>query len=169
MRRHSERFSRGSRGYTILEICLVLFIGSLIAAISLPLISTVLEEQRLQTVSRKLEQMARIARHHALTSHHTYRILFRAGSFALEPVPAQSDQDRERPAAEVYKLPSGITFQLKRWQETGWHKPADESWVFEPNGLVEPVQVKVVQDKAWIELAFDPLCAAVQSERSYMP
>jgi len=63
MKRNVPRFRPGSGGYTILEISW--FSSSLVMAGFHALYSSVINEQRLQTVARKLEQMARAARHQA--------------------------------------------------------------------------------------------------------
>lgn len=153
------------RGYTILEICLVLFIAALIATAAIPLTTNLLIEQRLESSVRQIKMMARIARHQALVNHQSYVIVLNQNSFQLLPGTSNHVENQR----EIYNLPPGETFQLKHWRENTWQIPDNTIWRFESNGLLEPMQFRFVSGEAWLELAFDPLNATAENLRSFSP
>lgn len=73
------------RAYTILEICLVLFIIALIVGASIPFTGGLIAEQQLREPSRQIELLARTARHLATLQQRPYVLILNADHIILQP------------------------------------------------------------------------------------
>jgi hypothetical protein len=76
-----------------------------------------------------------------------------------EPVSASGDESRQ------YVLKDGIRVSIRRWNSEQWFttlKDVVHVWRFDPNGLCEPITVKLSLDKAWKADTYRPLTASIQ-------
>lgn len=158
------------RGYTLLEICLVIFIIALMVGASVPVISNLFQEERLRGSALKLELYAVTARRLAVMEGKAYEVRLTQDTFLLHPLSSDSRPDSTRVATELaYKLPGTVGYRLQRWGEEVWNKPDDERWIFQPSGLCEPLSVQFTNNESWLTLSFNPLTASVREETSYFP
>ncbi|WP_226373644.1 pilus assembly FimT family protein [Luteolibacter ambystomatis] len=83
--------------------------------------------------------------------------------------PSEDDQPSPSAAAQqpVYdEIPvnSDMTLNVRRWASDKW-LPMDERrpqiWRFDPEGLCEPISVRLVYEESWIEDTFNPLTASI--------
>src|SRR5580658_10330320 len=121
MRRSSHRSlkswrllrSAGSRvqAFTILEVCVVLFIIAVMFAVAVPTASHLLDEEKLQGPIRKLQTFARTARRDAMMDNQPYVVLLLNDSYLLRPLDPKKDSAR---TPMTYGLPAGVTFAIKR-------------------------------------------------------
>src|SRR5437870_15550 len=82
------------RGFTILEVCVVLFIVAVIFVVAVPPASHLMDEEKLQAPIRELQTFARTARRNAMMEDRTYEILLLNDSYLLRPVSSNNDSAR---------------------------------------------------------------------------
>jgi len=144
------------------------------------------EEYALKKASRELEGMAKRARATAILKQTPYALEFSPGMVRLMPwaeaagetvlitdaLPT-TDEDGHPPelAAAVYwelSLDNGMRTELRRWDSERWasiEEGGRELWRFDPNGLSEPLGVRLWLKQSTCEMKFHPLSAAIdQSE-----
>jgi prepilin-type N-terminal cleavage/methylation domain-containing protein len=86
------------------------------------------------------------------------------------------DPQREKVAAGLrffseYELPEGVDLKLRTWNESDWVDLSTgvfRRWIFQPSGMVEPIQVQVESEGAFFEIEFHPLTGDVTRERSWV-
>lgn len=86
--KRSRLLPAAQAGYTILEICLVLFIIALIAGLAIPFTGSLVTEQKLRDPSMQIEMMARSARHLATLQHRPYVLILNRDHIKLQPYDA---------------------------------------------------------------------------------
>lgn len=150
------------RGYTLLEIAIVVSIIVLLVGAAIPLSSGFVREQRLRDVVREILVLAKTARSDAMTSGGRAVIIFDNKSFGLL-------RPGDEEPSEVYALPTGIVYDILPFGTDRRVRPDGLRWVFQPSGLLEPLAVRVMEDEAWMEVRFDPLTAALSDESYHIP
>lgn len=150
------------RGYTLLEIAMVLSIIVLLVGAAIPLSSGFVREQRLRDVVREILVLAKTARTESMTSGNRAVIILDKKSFGLL-------RPGDEEPSEVYALPGGMVYDILPYGEDRRVRPDGLRWVFQPSGLLEPLTVRVIEDEAWIEVRFDPLTAALSDESYHIP
>ena len=157
-----RQFYRRPRGYTLIEIALVLAIMVLIIGAAVPLSSGFMREQRLRDPVRELLVLAKTARTEAMTTGRATGVVFGKNGFGL--LRPGSDEP-----SETYKLPRGMSYVIRPFGSEKSAKPDGQTWIFQPTGLCEPVTFRLQEDDAWIEVAFDPLTANIGEEAYNIP
>jgi type II secretory pathway pseudopilin PulG len=152
-------------GFTILEVCVVLFIIAVMFSIGVPTASHLLDEEKLQGPIRELQTFARTARRHALMENRAYEVLLLNDSYILRPVDYNHDADRK---PITYGLPSGVTFVIERLGDHGFLKETDSAWYFSPNGLCEPMKFLFQREGDWVRFHVDPLTGTIEKDGSYI-
>jgi type II secretory pathway pseudopilin PulG len=150
------------RGYTLLEIALVVTIIVLLIGAVVPLTSGFTREQRLRDVVRELLVLAKTARTDAMTTGRAAEVVFVKGGFVLQRASAEE-------AVETFRLPRGMTYQIRPFASDKILKPDEQRWIFQPSGLCEPITLRVMEDEAWIEVRFDALTAGLAEESYNIP
>lgn len=70
-----------------------------------------------------------------------------------------------------YELPSGVALKLRTWNESDWVDLSTDvfrRWIFQPSGMVEPIQVQVESEGAFFEIEFHPLTGDITREQSWV-
>jgi len=150
------------RGYTLIEIALVLAIMVLIVGAAVPLSSGFMREQRLRDPVRELLILAKTARTEAMTTGRLTGVVFGKKGFGLLRPGAEE-------ASDTYTLPEGMSYTLRAFGSEKAAKPDGQTWIFQPTGLCEPITFRLVEDDAWIEVTFDPLTANIGEEGYSIP
>ena len=153
---------RRARGYTLLEIALVLAIIVLLVGAAVPLTTGFTREQRLRDAVRELLVLAKTARTDAMTSGAAAEVVFGKKGFALRR------PGDDEPSEEV-QLPRGMTYRLLPFAAEKSEKPGGQRWIFQPSGICEPITVRVMEGDAWLEVEFDPLTAGLADESYNIP
>jgi prepilin-type N-terminal cleavage/methylation domain-containing protein len=154
------------RGFTILEVCVVLFIVAVIFVVAAPPAAHLLDEEKLQKPVRELQRFAKTARRDAMLEDRAYEVLLLNDSYILRPVSKDPGGAGNTPMS--YELPADITFAIKRLSDRDFARHADARWIFSPNGLCEPLTFLFQRGSDWIRFRVDPLTATVQTEESYI-
>jgi Tfp pilus assembly protein FimT len=151
------------RAFTILEVCVVLFIIAVMFSVAMPTASHLLEEEKLQGPIRELQTFARTARRNAIMENRNYEVLLLNDSYLLRPVDGSKDSG-QKPI--TYELPDGVTFSIKRVGDREFRPQEDASWFFSANGLCEPLKFLFQRKGDWVRFRVDPLTATIQKEES---
>ena len=159
--------SRSDQGFTLLEMGLVLFILLIIAGMAIPMTTGMIAQERLKGQARELQDYASSARKLAVTENRPYEILLTDKGFSLERY--LTGEKAKVDVVRSKKLASNVSYTVQRWGEKGFGKPARESWVFQPDGLCEPIRVHFESKGGWVEYTFNPLTARPRDESYYFP
>jgi prepilin-type N-terminal cleavage/methylation domain-containing protein len=132
------------RGFTLIEILVVLSIISLMLGISIISISGIKDEDRLRRAVAMIETTARDNLLQAVKTQQLVTMPLAAGSFGTG-----SDF-------------SGM-LKIRRAGERGFREPKrGETWEFSPTGICEPIEVRLSGPGGTVELAFDALTACAK-------
>lgn len=150
-------------GFTLLEVCVVLFIVAVLFVVTVPPAAHLLDEEKLQKPIRELQNFARTARRNAMMENRTYEVLLLSESYLLRPVDEKKGANQME---QTYNLPSDVTFAIKRLGDRGFLKQTDGTWLFAPNGICEPMNFLFQRKEDWVRFQVDPLTATIQNEES---
>lgn len=176
----TARRCSGHVGFTLLEIVIALLIACMIMAGAAAVLVYSSDQFAVQKASRELEAMAKRARMTAVLRQKPYALVFREHQVEMMPwIEASRDQDEvaERPADDdaarwLLTLDNGMRPVVRRWAETRWQDLRGdqvEVWRFDPNGLCEPIGVRLVINDTAMQMAFHPLTAAISESELQTP
>lgn len=174
------RTNKLPRGFTLIEIVVVLAIAAVLMGGAVGMMVFSSDEKALRSASGEIEVMAKRARTTAILQQTPYALEFREGVVRLMPL-AEAGRIQRKTAGgrdiggrEVepeggerheYVLDSSQQLSVRRWNSDEWLpaiKNAVHVWRFDPDGLCEPISVRVVFDKSWIEDSYHPLTATIR-------
>lgn len=90
------------------------------------------------------------------------------GYLEEDAIDQPSDQ---APVRDSWTAEPEMMLSIKRWATSDWVPITQRSrhvWRFDPNGICEPVGLRVEVDESWIQVVFHPLTAAVAGMESEM-
>lgn len=148
-------------GYTLLELCLALFILAILMGAVVPFTSGLRMEQRLSRPAMELKDLARRARQSAIQEKRAYEIRFGPGLLTLAPAAAGASIE-SRYGADIHG-------KVRHWKESDWKNAGGERWMFHTDGTCEPLSVRFEQDGASVELRFHPVTALANEEILQLP
>jgi len=165
---------KSRRGFTLLEIVIALVVSALVMAGAVGLLKISSDEHALKKASRELEGLAKRARLSAVLKQTPYALVFREGEVAMMPwveaVHAPGPEDEEEGTGEAKRwlltFDNGMQVVVRRWNEVEWltvRGQESQIWRFDPNGLCEPIGVRLTMNQHVMELSFHPLTAAVSA------
>jgi prepilin-type N-terminal cleavage/methylation domain-containing protein len=169
------------QGFTLLEIVIVLAIAAVVMGGAVGMMVYSSDERVLRNASGEIELLAKRARTTAILLQTPYALEFREGIVKLMPL-AEAGRVEKRtvggrriggePVVEEgsgerwqYQLEGGMEVFVRRWNSAEWlatRKNAVHVWRFDPNGLCEPISVRLALEKSWAEDSFNPLTATVR-------
>ncbi len=171
-------------GFTLIEIIMVLAIAAVVMGGAMGLMVFSSDERTLRDASGEIELMAKRARVISILHQTPYALEFREGIVRLLPL-AEAGKDEKRnafksrgevaPAAEGANenrqlvLEDGVNLSIRRWNSDEWlgtAKSAMHVWRFDPDGLCEPVSVRLSYGKSWLEDTYHPLNATIRESQS---
>jgi prepilin-type N-terminal cleavage/methylation domain-containing protein len=177
----TARTSSSRGGFSLIEIVLVLAIASMMLGGAATFMYFSSEEKALKDSFSKIEVLAKRARSIAILHQTPYAIEFRPGVVRLLPLAeagrderkkllghtiggevVQTDDGRGAVHDEI-NLDSAMTIMILRWNTEKWLPMTEgfaQVWRFDPDGLCEPISVRVSIGKSQIEGSFHPLTAA---------
>lgn len=179
----TNKMRRG--GFTLLEIVIVLALAAMILAGAVGAMIYSSDERALKSASSEIESFAKRARVTAILHQTPYALEFREGSVRMLPY-AQAIIDETKKGARSrlaeldpksansfenrqFNLDPDIQLSVLRWNSDKWFPAVKDSrhiWRFDPDGLCEPISVRVSLGKSWIENSFHPLTASIQDSQS---
>ncbi len=140
-------------------------------------------ERTLRRASAEIELLAKRARTIAILHQTPYALEFSEGVVRLLPL-AQAGQDLKKdlsrrhigaeqeseasPESRVLDLQENLTLSIRRWNSEAWipiAKNAVQVWRFDPEGLCEPVSIRLTLGDSWSEDKYHPLTAAISESQ----
>lgn len=174
------RTIKGRRGFTLLELVIVLAIASLVMGGAIGMMVYSSDERALRDASTEIESMAKRARASAILNQTPYALEFTEGLVRLMPLAevvgmegamptgTQIAMDDSAPMAgdrSEFSLGKDMELHVRRWGAKGWdnvEKKVVHVWRFDPDGLCEPLGLRLVLGGNWIEDEYHPLTAAIR-------
>ncbi|MDB6077740.1 MAG: hypothetical protein JWO82_1487 [Akkermansiaceae bacterium] len=171
-----------ARGFSLLEIVMVLVIGALMIGGAMAYMVFSGDERHLRNASGDIEILAKRARTIAMLQQTTYALVLDGQGVHMMPLaeaiqPVQTKigkkDDKTIVAQNLRFTPIHADWTpdendhlfVKRWASDSW-QPADDRtshvWRFEPDGICEPVSLRLQSGKSYIETEYHPLTAAVR-------
>lgn len=176
----AARTNKPHRAFTLLEIVIVLAIAAVVMGGAVGLMVYSSDERVLRNASGEIELLAKRARTTAILLQTPYALEFRERVVRLLPL-AEAGRDEETTvggrniggeevlteSAERWEYPmeDGVEVFVRRWNSADWlptRKNAVHVWRFDPNGLCEPLSVKLALGDSWSEDIYHPLTGAVR-------
>ena len=173
----AARTTRPRRGFTLIEIVMVLAIAAIVMGGAVGLMVSSSDERALRNVSGEIELLAKRARTIAILNQTPYALEFREGVVRLLPL-AQAGLELKKGELEMepdsavesrqIQLDDGLEISIRRWNSEQWlptQKKAVHVWRFDPDGLCEPISLRMTLDKSWAEDSYHPLTATISDSQ----
>ena len=159
-----------ARGFTLLEMCIVLFIIALLAAAAMPALSSAFNERALRNDSQAFSVMVKTAMIRSSEEQRPYVIHLDGKNLLMEPAPAAVADDDAVPDddKQAQTLDNALKFP-DATKKNAWESLSAVTWTFEPNGLCPLPRVRFERGASYIELGFNALTGDVEDESNYLP
>lgn len=151
---------RRRAAFTLLEICIALFIALLMLTLAVPGMMAMLAEQRLKASFDRFDGWVRTARERSVTERRTYAMVWSEEGIELRPVERRDtdpDPDAEDANPERFVFTEGEIFKLSRPSALTKEPPGE--WVFWRSGLCEEAVVTFAGASGSWTVRYDPLTA----------
>lgn len=177
------RISSTRGGFTLIEIVLVLVIAVMMLGGAVGAMYYSSDERAIKDTFSSIEGLAKRARTIAILQQTPYALEFRPDSVRLLPL-AQAGQDEtltalgqtvggetvetnspNGPVHDRIPLNEPLTVFIRHWNSEEWLPMSDRFihvWRFDPDGLCEPIGVRVVIGDNQMEGSYHPLTATVR-------
>jgi type II secretory pathway pseudopilin PulG len=144
---------RRSRGFTLIEIVLAVFILMLLLLLAVPSLHGVLADRRLRRSLDDFNKLVHRAQERSVTERRPYLIVWSKDSVLLRPE-AFLKGEQVRPTAE-FPLNRGETLKLSLPAALTKKHPAE--WIFWPSGTCEPAIVQFAGPSGSWSANYSPL------------
>ncbi|QTN31800.1 prepilin-type N-terminal cleavage/methylation domain-containing protein [Akkermansiaceae bacterium] len=168
-------------GFTLIEIVIALMIVALITGGSIAAMLANSSERKLGNASGEIELLAKKARTASILNQTPYAIEFHAGFVRLLPFSQASENERttalgnsiggeavaqgnRRAVRQEISIDPDISLSVRRWNTTDFIKPSDSFipvWRFDPDGLSEPITVRLTLGNSYAQDTYHPLTATI--------
>lgn len=145
---------RQKAAFTLLEVVLVIAVLMVLIGIAAFSFRGLDQEQVLTRYAVDIQELAGKARRTAISE----------GSSVVLLVGTNAVSARNQQA-----VLADCTVEIRRWGTNKWSTPRDYAWRFEPNGICEPIGLRLTRGEASYEMLFHPLTALPQEERLWIP
>jgi prepilin-type N-terminal cleavage/methylation domain-containing protein len=175
------------RGFTLLEMCMVLFIIALLFGMAMPAIQSAFVEQAVRSDAHQLALMVKTAMIQSAEQHRAYVVELTATTMALHPMgetsadpdaPPSTDDDAATAAKNSAMASVDVTSKFNPPNQllvpdlhkvNAWIAMPPTSWVFQPGELCPATHVRLARGDAWLEMSFDALTGNVTDETYSLP
>jgi len=192
-RRILLKFNEAQRGFTLLEMCAVIFIMVLLVGMSMPAMQSTFVEHAVRADSRQVSLMVKMAMLQSADRHQAYAIDLTPTTISLHPAgnadgiaskdkdEASSDQtvstqgtdDSDSSAAphdivmsDQLESPNKIMVPDPE-KLNAWMPIPETRWLFQPGELCPATRVRISHGDSWLEMNFNPLTGNVENEDTY--
>lgn len=153
-------------GFTLLELCLALLIGSMLILLAVPSISGMLAEHRLKESFERFDKLVATARRISVTEQRTCTLAWDKGGITLRSA-GPGSAPAEPGAAYRLAFRNGESFELRRPASLQQNAPAE--WAFWGHGICEPAQIAFQGPAGHWLVRYDPLTARGTFLQSELP
>jgi prepilin-type N-terminal cleavage/methylation domain-containing protein len=184
----SRELLRSRRGFTLLELCIVLFIIVLLAGVAMPAMDSAFEEQSLRTDAHQLSLMVKTAVIQSGEQQQPFRLVLEGKELSLTSAGPAGEGDRAADnlgsatndaakrdddadsgnQAVSYTLSNGLKLP-DATKKDKWESLPAVTWLFQPQGLCPLPRVRLERGSAYLEMSFNALTGDVENESSYLP
>jgi prepilin-type N-terminal cleavage/methylation domain-containing protein len=155
-----------SRGFTLLEICIVLVILGVLMGVIAPGMQSALAEQALRSDARQLSLMVKTAMLRTCEEHRPYVLDLSETSLSLAPLSDAPSSDD----LQTWPLNARNQLLLPDPKSSGdWLQLHSAEWIFRPGELCPASAVCFVRGPARLQMSFNALTGNVENERSFIP
>ena len=168
-------------GFTLLEIVIVLLIAVVVFGGAIAVMLGSSTERALTNASGEIELLAKKARTASILHQKPYAIEFRENSLRLLPFAEASkaerttalgneiggtavDGDTGSTLREDVSIDPDITLSVRRWNTEDFitsKKNLVPVWRFDPNGLSEPITIRMTIGESYAQDTYHPLTATI--------
>lgn len=135
-----------SRGFTLIEIVIAVFIMLLLLMLAVPSLTGVLADKRLRRTLDAFNDLVRQAQERSVADHRSYLIVLSGKGVSLRPEAFAKDEE-EKTTADLW-LGRGETLKISLPAALMKKPPAE--WIFWSSGICEPAVVEFTgRDGTW--------------------
>lgn len=169
------------RGFTLLELCIVLLIMAILLGAMTPAMHSAFVESAMRADARQLSFLVRTAMLQSDDEHQGYVLDLTATGLDLHLAgtgpeadsstdAAAGDSSDNNNASTTYQFDAADKLYIPDPKKnSAWiHIPAT-SWIFQPGELCPATRVRLIRGNAWLELSFNALTGNVENEADYFP
>jgi prepilin-type N-terminal cleavage/methylation domain-containing protein len=181
---------RSRRGFTLLEMCIVLLIIALLLSVTMPAFQSAWTERAVRNDTHEISMMIKTAMIQVAEQHRPYVIDLKKDTVALHPLglaakdPSDADtqalfQNEDTPTATTGDTDVTATQAIDKDNKLQLPDPAlpgkwedipdGTQWVFQPGELCPATSIRLERGDAYIELYFNALTGNVDKENTYFP
>lgn len=170
----SGRCDARQRGFTLIELCIVLFIMALLAGAAMPAMQSAFTEQALRCDEHELSMMVKTAMIKSGEQQRPYLLCYDGKNLSMGPASAVTvDEkalidDTSEDAAMTEALGNTLEFP-DAVKKDSWETLPSVKWTFEPGGLCPLPRVRLQHGVAYLEMSFNALTGDVENEAFYLP
>lgn len=177
----AQNFQGGRRGFTLIEIVIVMAIVAVVMGGSIAAMLHSSPEKVLTNASSEIELLAKKARTAAILHQKPYAIEFHENKLRLLPFGEASESERTTALGnqiggtaideddgptlrEEINIDPDITLGVRRWNTEDFVAPSKNFvpvWRFDPNGLSEPITVRMTVGESYAQDTYHPLTATI--------
>ncbi len=175
---HRHRARTARRGFTLLEMVIVLSIIAAIATMAVLSFGNVEAEQRLRESIGSIEALAKRGRNIAVRQQRAYQLTISEESISISPQYARVEgsgsgddelevREKFEDITDVENTDSEVVYEVRRWGSDEWQLIEKDKKVvvtIDPAGLVEPISIRCSVGNSWIIQDLHPLTAGVRYE-----
>jgi prepilin-type N-terminal cleavage/methylation domain-containing protein len=182
----AEVLGRGENGFTLIEMCIVLFIIALLVGLTVPAMETAFTEQHVRQDTHQLALMVKTGMIQSAEQHRAYALDLTPTSMALHPVGeatadptaisandsdnADTDDAGPKDVEVTNELdPPNKLLGPDPDKVDAWVPIPPTTWIFQSGELCPATRVRLARGDAWLEMSFDALTGNVENEKDYMP
>ena len=152
-RKNNSRGAARLRGFTLLEVMLVIALIAIVFVGMTPLMTASIRERKLRAAADGIVDLVRSQRSQAQKEGRRHVLEVRPKGFF--------ERGREKPVLGLDKTSECYV----RYPGAKWETPAGQAWEFSAIGMVTPLSVRLENSGSWIEVDFDMLTGRVAEQR----
>ena len=170
------------RGFTLIEIIMVLTIAALVIGGAMGAMVYSSDERHLRKASGEIELMAKQARTMSILHQTPYALEFREGSIRLLPFAQAGTAEKKTALSRTreaspesggssenrqFNLEHGMTLSIRHWNSSEWLATSKnvQCWRFDPDGICEPISIRLALGNNWAEDTYHPLTASIRDSQ----
>lgn len=140
-------------GFTLLELCIAIFIGVMIILAAIPSISGVIAEQRAKKLFTQFDDLTKEASTRAVTERRPYVLDWDDSGVSMRPLAPENDDE----AQGIQRVDFGKKLAPELRLPSALEKDPPREWTFWPTGTCEPATIIChVAASPWTA-TYDPL------------
>lgn len=158
---------RPHRGFTILEVLIVLGIIALFAGFFMARFDSGREEELLTRASTEIRGFALKSKKRSFTFRKNQYLIFTPRAFWTSenpPSPGDLLGNPQGAGEELFKVPEGVGMQILPPGAKEWFKPKGHVWTFRSSGLSDPMKVRFTIGNSYTLLSFNVLTGLADEE-----